>query len=119
MEVTTATVARTGMVNPVASAAQTSAGSQSWMAILKSLHNHSGAHRSGINPIQSSTDEGVDGFGVASTSDDTSVDSFGTPSVQPSSTSQLVASISDPFSSIASNVAVQAQLGSPQSFLDL
>ena len=114
-----------GVSNPIAtvggSSAGSTTGSQSWQAILKAAtgHHHGGSHRSGINNIQSSTDSGTDAFGVSTTSDDTSVDSFGTPSAKPSSTSSLISAISDPFSSIASNLAVQAQLGSPLQFLDL
>lgn len=114
-----------GATNPVATIGSSSAGSttssQSWQEVLNAIkgHHHGGSHRSGINNIQSSTDSGEDAFGVAVSSDDNSVDSFGTPSAKPSSTSSLIASISDPFSSIASNLAVQAQLGSPQQFLDL
>ena len=112
-----------GASNPVASIASgsntSSSSSQSWSAVLKALQNghHGGVHRHGINPIQTSNDSGSDAFGVSSASEDTSVDAFGTPSVKPSSTSNLIASISDPFTSIASNLAVRAQLGSPTSLL--
>jgi hypothetical protein len=122
-----------GASNPIASIAgsglsraesavssQASPSQMSWSAVLKAVHGgHHGVHRTGINNIQTSTDSGVDGFGAAATSDDTSVDSFGAPSAKPSSTSNLVAAISDPFTSIASNLAVQAQLGSPSALLDL
>jgi hypothetical protein len=113
-----------GISSPVATIGSTMPGAapahSSWSDVLKAVHGqHGGSHRgNGINNIQTSTDSGQDGFGASATSDDTSVDAFGTPSVKPSSTSNLIASISDPFTSIASNLAVQAQLGSPLQLLD-
>lgn len=98
--------------------------STSWAQIIKQLqgleghHHHGGMAPTGLNKVQSSTDSGSDAFGVAASSSDTSVDAFGTPSTTPSSNAQLVAAISDPFSSIASNFSIQAQLNSPE-ILDL
>ena len=80
-----------GLTQPVGNATATNGLTQpasqstaSWLQILKQIqgghHHHGGAHGTGMNNIQSSTDWGTDAFGVSVASNDTSVDSFGTPS---------------------------------------
>lgn len=105
--------------NATSSGIGTNTATQSWSAILKAVHghhhHHGGVGGNGANTIGSSAnDSDEDAFGVSSSGSSPSVDSFGAPSSKPSSTAALVASISDPFSSIASNLSVQAQLQSQQ-----
>lgn len=107
---------------PNATGVGTNTATQSWSAILKAVHGHH--HHGGGGGAQTSAagasanDSGEDAWGVSNSGSSPSVDAFGAPSSTPSSTAALVASISDPFSSIASNLSVQAQLQSQQ-LLDL
>jgi hypothetical protein len=100
--------------NAISSGVGANTATQSWSAILKAVHghhhHHGGTGASGASAVGSSTDA----FGASSSGSSPSVDAFGAPSVKPSSGAALVAAISDPFSSIASNLSVQAQLQSQQ-----
>jgi len=101
----------------------TNPATQSWSAILKAVHgthhhHGGGGGAGGAGAIGSSAASDADAFGVSPSGTSPSTDAFGAPSAKPSSTATLIASISDPFSSIASNLQVQAQLQSQQ-LLDL
>jgi hypothetical protein len=78
-------------------------------------HHHSGGAGSTKSAFDSnSSSESTDAFGVSSAGSSPSVDAFGAASSKPSTTSSLVSAINDPFSSLASNYSIQAQLQSQQ-----
>jgi hypothetical protein len=78
---------------------------------LQHQHHLGTSHdsKNGSNSMSSATDSDTDPFGVSNASAPASTDAFGVASLTNSSTAPLVAQISDPFSSIASQMAIQAQ----------
>jgi|GEM_PF-5718795 hypothetical protein len=75
-------------------------------------HEHGSTASNGADSSSLSTGWDTDAFGVtpASSSSTATTDAFGVPSATKSSNSPLVSALSDPFSAIASNAQIQAQL---------